>query len=82
VTGSFAWPVAAMMLCGLATFAGAARLPARVVASLGLLVVLGGALVLFPVLAPLAPRDGRLAAGVFLACLGLFKLMNRFEAPR
>ena len=77
-----AWPVAAMMACGLATFLLAGRMSARSVGALGLVTVLVGFFLLFLVLVPAIPPGGLLSAGVFFGTLAVFKLMNRFESPR
>ena len=80
--GWVAWPVGAMMACGLAVFLLAGRLPPRALGALGLLTVLVGFFLLFLLLVPLAPAGGALPALIFFGSLAVFKLMNRFESPR
>ncbi len=75
------WPVVAMTGCGLATFLLAGRLPARVLASLGLLTVLIGCFALFLTLAPLAPQHRGLPVLVFFGTVAVFRLMGQFERP-
>jgi len=78
---SLVWPVGAMAACGLAIFILAGRAPARVLASLGLLVVLIGFFGLFLALAPAARGHGALPALVFFASIAVFRLMGQFERP-
>jgi cyclophilin family peptidyl-prolyl cis-trans isomerase len=70
-----------MVACGLACFFLAGRLPARVMGSLHLLVVLVGGFLLLVILVPAAQTRAWLALTLFLGLLGVLKLMSRFEAP-
>jgi peptidyl-prolyl cis-trans isomerase B (cyclophilin B) len=70
-----------MVVCGLACFFLAGRLPGRVVVSLNLLVVLIGSFLLFMLLMPAAQVHSGLALGLFGGLLGVLKLMSRFESP-
>jgi cyclophilin family peptidyl-prolyl cis-trans isomerase len=73
--------VALMVLCGLACFLLADRLPGRVLLSLNLIVVLVGGFLLFTLLAPAAQAHAYVALALFLGLLGVLKLMSRFESP-
>jgi hypothetical protein len=67
--------------CGLASFALANRLPARVLTSLVLMNVLIGSFYLLALLTPAAQTSSVLAMAVFAGMLGTFKMMSRFESP-
>lgn len=73
--------VALMVLCGLACFLLAGRLPGRVLLSLNLIGVLVGGFLLFVLLAPAAQAHASVALALFLGLLGVLKLMSRFESP-
>lgn len=73
---------AAMMLFGGAAFVLAGRVSPRMLASLGLLAVMVAFVPLFVVVLPYARGSRWLAAGLFAATYGFFKLMGRFEGPR
>jgi cyclophilin family peptidyl-prolyl cis-trans isomerase len=73
--------IALMVLCGLACFFLARRLPGRVLLSLNLIVVLVGTFLLFMILVPAAQTHAVLAVLLFLGVLGVLKLMSRFEGP-
>ncbi len=73
--------IALMVLCGLACFFLAGRLPARVLLSLNLIAVLVGGFLLFVLLFPAAQAHAAVAVALFLGLVGLLKLMGRFEAP-
>lgn len=74
--------VGGSMLCGLATFFGAARLSPRNIGALGSLGVLFGFFALFVTLAPRTHGSGLLAIGVLLGTFAFFRLMSSFESPR
>lgn len=74
--------IAGSMLCGLATFWGAARLSPRNIGALGSLVVLFGFVALFLTLAPRTHGSGLLATLVLFGSFALFRLMSYFESPR
>jgi peptidylprolyl isomerase len=61
-------------------FLAAGRWPPQRAAAFALLTVLIGAFLLLRELAPRASHEPLLAMGVFFALVGVFKLMNRFEA--
>jgi cyclophilin family peptidyl-prolyl cis-trans isomerase len=65
--------------CGIAAFALANRLPARVVTSIVLIIVLVGSFFLLVLLTPAAQTSSLLAVVVFAGMLGTFKMMSRFE---
>src|SRR5262249_6546457 len=72
--------VALMVLCGLGCFFLAKRLPARVLLSLNLVVVLVGGFLVFLLLFPAAQGHAWLAPTLFAGTLGLFRLMSQFES--
>jgi cyclophilin family peptidyl-prolyl cis-trans isomerase len=72
--------MALVLVMALAGYAWGLRKPARVPAFL-LLIVLVAGFVLLAVLTPYCEPGGWLGPVVFLAALGLFKLMSRFESP-
>jgi cyclophilin family peptidyl-prolyl cis-trans isomerase len=67
--------------CGVASFALTNRVPARVLTSLGLIIVLIGSFFLLVVLTPAAQTSSLIAIAVFAGMLGTFKMMSRFESP-
>jgi hypothetical protein len=74
--------IAAMMLCGLASFVLAGRFSERTQTALAMFVVLIGGFGLLVLFGGLI-HDHPIAAVVVVALLiGLFKLMNQFEAGR
>lgn len=72
--------VGVMMACGLGTFLLAGRGSARLVGSLGLLVTLVGAFLVFTALVPTSAGQPWVAVGMFAGSLALFKLMAWFES--
>ena len=72
--------VALMMAIGFAVFLLAGKVPTRVVGSLGLLTVFVGAFLLYLALAPASSAAPWLAVSVFVASIGMFKLMSWFES--
>ncbi len=72
--------VGVMMIFSLASFFFAGRASARVVGSLGLLSTLVGAFLLYTSLAPISSSSPWLAVPLFVASIGLFKLMSWFES--
>jgi cyclophilin family peptidyl-prolyl cis-trans isomerase len=73
--------LALIVACGVAAFALANRLPARIQTSLVLIMVLVGAFFLLVLLTPAAQTSSLLAVAVFAGMLGTFKMMSRFENP-
>ena len=75
--------MALMIATSAVAFFGAGRWPPQRAAAFALLTVLIGALLLLRELAPRANESPLLATGLFFGLVGVFKLMNRFEAtPR
>lgn len=72
--------VALMVLTSLFAFFARQRLGAPQIVALHLVQVLFGAFFLTILWTPLAQTNGWWAGAMFLALLGVFKLMNRFEA--
>jgi cyclophilin family peptidyl-prolyl cis-trans isomerase len=73
--------LALIVAFGIAVFAFANRLSARVQMSLVLIMVLVGAFFLLVLLTPAAQTSSALAIAVFAGMLGTFKMMSRFENP-
>ena len=71
--------IGGMMLCGLASFFLLGRASERTHVALALLAVLIGAFALLPLVALVGGQVPVLGAGLLLALVGLFKLMNQFE---
>ena len=74
--------VGLMTVGGLALFAFASRLSARLVASLGLLVAMLGSFYLYIVFAPASPTSAGLSIALFVGSAILFRLLSSFESPR
>jgi cyclophilin family peptidyl-prolyl cis-trans isomerase len=73
--------MALIVACGITAFALANRLPARVLTSIVLIIVLVGSFFLLILLTPAAQTSSLLAVAVFAGMLGTFKMMSRFENP-
>ncbi len=71
--------VVAMVILGLAIWAGGARWSARVTRSLGLLIALIGGFYLYIVLAPVTGTSAAVASGLFVGSALLFRLLSTFE---
>lgn len=76
-----AWTAALMMFFGLLTFLSVGRFSGKVTASIGLLGLLVGFFILYMYLTPIARRSNWMGLALFLAALGIFKIMSFFEAP-
>jgi hypothetical protein len=74
--------IGGMMLCGLASFFSAGRVSERTHVAIALLAVLIGAFSLLILFEPIGEHMPVAGAGVILALIGLFKLMNQFEIRR
>jgi len=73
--------IAVMLLVSVLQWALAEKIPPRALASIQLISVLVGAVFVVALVLPLAQQRGYVALLVFFGIVGLFKLMNRFEAP-
>jgi hypothetical protein len=74
--------IAAMLGCGLLSFALSGRVTARTHGALALLVVLIGGFSLFVLFGASSQTRPFVGAATLFALIGLFKLMSRFETSR
>jgi hypothetical protein len=71
--------VLVMVMLGLTIWAGAARLTARVMRGIGLLIALVGSFYLYIVLTPMSTTSAVVATGLFIGSAVLFRLLSTFE---